>query len=74
MFGSKTFHLSDDEPGDELGSWLSQFISFSFFHRKNGCFFLPFFASFKVKFLKKKSRKMLFARCTNYLNKENSNS
>ena len=49
MFGSKTIHLSDDEPGDELGSWLSQFTSFSFFHIKKK-FFFPFFASFKVKF------------------------
>ena len=36
---------------------------------------IPFCSSFKRKvFLKKGSKKMLFARCTNYLNRENSDS
>ena len=42
FFGSKAINLKDGEPGDELGSWLSQFVSVSFFHRNfffNFCFF-----------------------------------
>ena len=31
FFGSKTIHLRDDGPGDEPVSWLSQFVSVSFF-------------------------------------------
>ena len=57
---------------DEWGSWLSQFISVSFFHRKNVFFSFCFFQS-KV-FSKKKNQNMLFARCSNDLNKENSDS
>ena len=48
FFGSKTIHLRDEEPGAELGSWLSQFVSVTFFHRKNVLFSV--FASFKVNF------------------------
>ena len=31
FFGSKTIHLRDDEPEDEPGSWLSQFVGVPFF-------------------------------------------
>ena len=48
LFGSKTVHLRDDEPGDEPGSCLPQFISVSFFHRKNILFSV--FTSSKVNF------------------------
>ena len=39
FFGSKTIHLRDDEPEDEPGSWLSQFVGVPFFFRKKKCFF-----------------------------------
>ena len=52
FFGSKTIHLRDDELGDEPGSWLSKFISVSFFHRKS---FFSVLAFFKAKSFKKKS-------------------
>ena len=48
FFVSKTIHLRDDEPRDEPRSWLPQFVTVSFFHRKNVLFSV--FASFKVNF------------------------
>ena len=44
-FLAQTIHLRDDEPGDELGSWLFQFVSVSFFSS-----FFSVFGSFKVNF------------------------
>ena len=35
---NKTIHLRVTKPGDGLGSWLSQFVSVSFFYKKI-CFF-----------------------------------
>ena len=56
------------EMSREVGC-LNSLVSHFFIEK---CFF-SVFASFKVNF-KKKSRKILLARCTNYLNKENSDS
>ena len=50
FFGSKIIHLRDDELGGESGSWLSKFISVSFFHRS---FFFQFLLFLKQSFLKK---------------------
>ena len=62
FFGFRTIHLRDDEPGDERGSWLSQFISVS------EKMYFSVFTSFKVKFFKK------IPKDNSYLNKENSDS
>ena len=48
LFGFKTICLRDDEPGDKPRSCLSQFVTVSFFNRKNVLF--SAFASFKVNF------------------------